>query len=51
MYPKTTARMADIGAYNENSKYTIDDVNEIVEEANRRGKLYETRRVIYFQSY
>ena len=43
--------MADIGAYNENSKYTVDDVKEIVEEANRRGKHYETRRVTYFQFY
>ena len=36
-YPKTTGRMADIGAYNENSKYTLADVREIVEHANING--------------
>ena len=29
--------MADIGAYNENSKYTLADVREIVEHANING--------------
>ena len=29
--------MADIGAYNENSKYTVADVQEIVEHANMNG--------------
>ena len=29
--------MADIGAYSENSKYTVADVQEIVEHANING--------------
>ena len=29
--------MADIGAYNEKSKYTVADVQEIVEYANING--------------
>ena len=29
--------MADIGAYNEYSKYTVADVQEIVEHANING--------------
>ena len=32
--------MADIGAYNEEKIYSVDDVKEIVEYANLRGENY-----------
>ena len=39
--------MADIGAYNENSKYTVADVQEIVEHANINGIVYDDEMVLY----
>ena len=38
-YPDTTANMVKIGSYNKNSRYSVQDVKDIVEHANMRGTL------------
>ena len=40
--------MDDIGAYNKDSIYSVDDAKEIVEYANLRGKNYNHEEKMIF---